>query len=75
VRRGWVPLVFALTRKNHMVHFLHDGRILVYGIARVIFTVEDGVMVLLHGFVKKSQKTPISDLKTARQRLGNLREE
>jgi phage-related protein len=26
-------------------------------IARVIFTVEDDVMVLLHGFVKKSAKT------------------
>jgi phage-related protein len=45
------------------------------GIARVLFTVEEGVMVLLHGFVKKSQKTPPEDLKTARQRLANLREE
>ena len=39
------------------------------------FTVDDGVMVLLHGFVKKSQKTSLSDLKTTRQRLANLREE
>ena len=38
------------------------------GIARVIFTVVDGVMVLLHAFVKKSQKTPLEDLSTARQR-------
>ena len=45
------------------------------GIARVLFTVEGGLMVLLHGFVKKSQKTPLVDLKTARQRLVNLREE
>jgi phage-related protein len=45
------------------------------GIARVIFTVDEGVMVLLHGFVKKSQKTPLEDLKTARQRLATLREE
>jgi phage-related protein len=28
------------------------------GIARVLFTVKDGQMVLLHGFVKKTQKTP-----------------
>jgi predicted XRE-type DNA-binding protein len=27
--------------------------------------VDDQAMVLLHGFVKKSQKTPIADLKTA----------
>jgi phage-related protein len=45
------------------------------GIARVLFTVDDGVMVLLHGFVKKSQKTPPEDLRTARQRLADLRQE
>jgi phage-related protein len=43
------------------------------GIGRVLFTVEGGTMVLLHGFVKKSQKTPAPDLKTARQRLAELR--
>ncbi|MDZ4064614.1 MAG: type II toxin-antitoxin system RelE/ParE family toxin, partial [Coriobacteriia bacterium] len=30
---------------------------------------------LLHGFVKKSQKTPAADLKAARQRLAELRKE
>lgn len=45
------------------------------GIARVLFTVDGDVMVLLHGFVKKSQKTPAADLKTAKQRLADLREE
>ena len=45
------------------------------GIARVIFTVDGSLMVLLHGFVKKSQKAPASDLKTARQRLADLRKE
>jgi phage-related protein len=37
-------------------------------IARVIFCVADGHMVLLHGFVKKTQKTPLSDLDLARRR-------
>ena len=32
-------------------------------------------MVLLHGFIKKSRKTPQSDLDTARQRLSELRKE
>ena len=41
-------------------------------IARVLFTVEGSVMVLLHGFIKKSQKTPASDLQTARQRKATL---
>lgn len=42
------------------------------GIARVLFTVVTGQMVLLHGFVKKSQKTPADDLKTALVRLRKL---
>ena len=45
------------------------------GIARVIFTVEGAMMVLLHGFVKKSRKTPLDELSTARRRLANLKEE
>ena len=42
-------------------------------IARTIFTVEGNVMILLHGFVKKSQKTPKSDLELAKRRANNLR--
>jgi phage-related protein len=36
--------------------------------ARVIFTVNHGCMVLLHGFVKKTQATPRRDLERARLR-------
>ena len=43
------------------------------GTARVIFTVENDVMVLLHGFVKKSAKTPSVDLQVARERRPRLR--
>jgi len=32
-----------------------------------------GQMVLLHGFIKKSQKTPAIDLKTAKDRLKKLK--
>jgi phage-related protein len=42
-------------------------------IARVLFTVDGDKMVLLHGFIKKSQKTPANDLKIAKQRLKALR--
>lgn len=48
---------------------------LAQGISRIIFTVADGTMVLLHGFVKKSQKIPPADLRIARQRLAALRKE
>jgi phage-related protein len=40
------------------------------GIARVLFTVDGKAMILLHGFVKQTQKTPPQDLATARRRLA-----
>jgi phage-related protein len=43
------------------------------GIARTIFTVEEDVMILLHGFVKKSAKTLTTDLQVARDRRSKLR--
>jgi phage-related protein len=45
------------------------------GIARIIFTVKDSAMILLHGFIKKSQKTPMGDLQLARTRLAQIRGE
>ncbi len=42
------------------------------GIARVIFYVEDNTMVLLHAFIKKSQKTPQKDLDVAIKRYKEL---
>ncbi len=37
-------------------------------VARIIFCVRDGTMVLLHGFIKKTQKTPLGDLALADKR-------
>ena len=34
-------------------------------IARILFCVTEGRMVLLHGFIKKSQKTPVEELALA----------
>lgn len=42
------------------------------GIARVMFTSGKGRMILLHGFIKKSQKTPADDLALAKTRLRLL---
>jgi phage-related protein len=44
------------------------------GIARVLFTVTGDTMVLLHGFVKKAQKTSATDLMKAKQRMADLEE-
>jgi phage-related protein len=43
------------------------------GIARILFTVDGDVMVLLHSFVKKSRRTPGNELQTARRRLADYR--
>lgn len=42
------------------------------GIARVIFTMKDNQIVLLHELIKKSQKTPIDELELAKKRFKNL---
>ena len=41
-------------------------------IARVIFCISQGRMVLLHGFVKKTQKIPNQDLVLARRRMKEI---
>jgi phage-related protein len=41
-------------------------------IARVIFCATQGQMVLLHGFIKKTQKTPHSDVDLARLRQKDI---
>ena len=41
-------------------------------IGRIIFCIIDGEMVLLHGFVKKTQKTPKQDIELARKRRKEL---
>ncbi len=68
---GW-PIGMPLIRK--LDADLWEARSRLHNrIARVIFTVEGDKMVLLHGFIKKSQKTPQSDLQLAKQRLKALR--
>lgn len=70
VQFGW-PLGMPLVRK--MAPDLWELRSdIADGIARVLFTVRAGQMLLLHGFVKKSSKTPAHELKTALTRLRQL---
>jgi len=59
-----MPLVRKLEPKLWEVRsHLVNGRI-----ARVLFTVNGRQIALLHGFVKKSRKTPANDLKLAHSR-------
>ena len=71
VQFGW-PLGMPLVRK--MEKDLWEVRVsLEQRIARIFFTVEEEVMVLLHGFIKKGQKTPKKELDLARKRLAQLK--
>ena len=40
--------------------------------ARVLFVAKSGKMVLLHGFIKKSRKTPKKELRLAQSRLAEI---
>lgn len=42
-------------------------------IARVLLCLDQGALVALHAFVKKTQKTPVDDLALARKRLKELK--
>ena len=72
VQFGW-PLGMPLVRKMGADLWEVRSR-LGSRTARVIFTVQTDMMVLLHGFIKKSQKTPAADLATAKGRLADLKE-
>ena len=71
---GW-PIGMPLCRsiKGHkglweIRSSLSGGRI-----ARVFFCAHDNSMVLLHGFIKKTQKTPDRELDVAEKRMRGLR--
>jgi phage-related protein len=42
-------------------------------ISRVLFCIHDGQMVALHGFIKKTQKTPPEDLALAKKRMKEVK--
>lgn len=67
VQFGWplgMPLVRKLDKDLWEVRVHLEDRI-----ARVLFTVSASKIVLLHGFIKKSQATPKHDLDLAKDRM------
>jgi len=62
------PLGMPLVRKLETGLWEVRSRLDSGNITRVFFTVNGGTMALLHGIVKKSQKTPQKDLDLARTR-------
>nr|WP_044039089.1 type II toxin-antitoxin system RelE/ParE family toxin [Octadecabacter arcticus] len=71
---GW-PIGMPLCRslKGHKGLWEVRSNLGVGRIARVFFCAHEGNMVLLHGFIKKSQKTPVKELETADKRMRGLK--
>jgi len=70
VQYGWpigMPLVDSIEKGIWEVRTKLDKRI-----ARVLFTPYKSQLVLLHGFIKKTQTTPKADKDLARKRLKEL---
>jgi phage-related protein len=42
-------------------------------IARLMFFIDDGRIGVVHGFIKKTQKTPTADLELARNRMKEMK--
>lgn len=72
VQFGW-PLGMPLVRK--LCSGIWEVRIqLENKISRVLFTVFENRIILLHGFIKKTQKTPKDDLDLAIRRMKQIEE-
>ncbi|PPD28673.1 MAG: hypothetical protein CTY20_09040 [Hyphomicrobium sp.] len=71
VQQGW-PLGLPLCRS--LGHGLWEVRSTLPSrrIARVIFTFDDETIVLLNGFIKKTQKTPAAEIEIALKRLKEM---
>jgi len=70
VEMGWpkgLPLVRKLDRDLWEVRIKLPNKIV-----RVFFTVVDGSMILLHGIIKKGQKTPKEDFGLSRKRKNEV---
>jgi phage-related protein len=71
IQFGW-PIGMPVSRK--VAKDLWEVRSKLHNrIARVIFTVEGSEIVLLHGFIKKTQELPQKDFEIAKTRLADLR--
>ena len=71
VQLGWplgMPVVRNLGDGIWEVRIKLENRIV-----RVLFAMDQSTMVLLHGFIKKQQATPKSDLDLAKDRLKQLK--
>ena len=71
VQFGWplgMPLVRSLRPGIWEVRTKLENKI-----SRVLFTIFENQIILLHGFIKKTRKTPMADLNLAIRRMKQIR--
>ena len=73
VEQGW-PIGMPTCRPMEGTKGLFEVRTNISDkrIARVLFVISGGYMVLLHGFIKKEKKTPKKDLDLAKKRMKEI---
>ncbi len=72
LQKGWpvgMPLARKVDRDLWELRSKLDKRI-----GRILFTVQEQAIVLLHAFIKKKRRAPLRELETARQRLHQVKQ-
>jgi phage-related protein len=70
LQKDWsvgAPLIKPLGGGLQEIRSKLDNRI-----SRVLFVIHKGEVILLHGFIKKTQKTPPQEIDLAKKRIKNL---
>jgi phage-related protein len=73
VQTGW-PIGMPLCRSLGSGLWELRSRLPSNRIGRLIFFIEDGEIYVVHGFIKKTQKTPPNDIALALKRLKETKE-
>jgi phage-related protein len=65
------PLL-GMPHERKITDCLHELRVRGRQEVRILYYVERNLIVLIHGFIKKSQKTPKREIETALRRIEQL---
>lgn len=71
VQVGW-PIGMPLCRSLGSGLWELRSKLAINRIARLVFFVAEGRIGIVHGFIKKTQKTPPSEITLARRRMNEM---
>lgn len=71
---GWpIGMPLCRTIKSHKGLWEQRSHLTGKKIARLLFFISDGFLVVLHGFIKKTQKTPVKEIDIAVKRMKEVK--